>query len=1087
MQYVENQNKAEDNQPVQFSKVAKQTAKQAEEKNLYVAHNLSDKNVIFAHELGGLPAPSIAIARSDVSDFDMFGNITLLAEPSLIEDMPTYNTDIHSPRQPKIHYKINHNKFSTLENKLKKYKLTQPNEFDLIEIGLGELMHSSAMKALFLESINKLPKLKKSNAKVDNLVVKASKDLENIDIYAKEFFQNKVKDLLKRKNKDYTSRFFDEKDNLKAIHKHSFQSKVDDYNHTKGYDYNQYEKDITDKINKTKKTWQEYQEWTETQFKEIVDGKYFGDGESIADYNIANIVKNMTATLSDENLKGNASSIRSKYAKELKTLRDIKNNRNEIISNEEFEVITEQSEQVIDETISALKPFYKGKIFDDNSYQEEIRQLFLFDINTLKESFNINSESEKIINDFVNYFSEIPTKYFEVKAQRAVTLDEFKVAVVPQNADPKAVKILRDAGLTIRRYDDSKEGKSRKEVIAKQNKIFFNKTKSKKTHTRISKIEFNKIVEILVKPFQALLPNLKVIHNWNEFNQRYKALTGKELSEIQFMKAWHGSPHSFNEFSTDYMGSGEGAQVYGWGLYFTDKEEIARSYAENNTYTVRGYDYYDIPQKYRSVLLDISKHGIDGTITKIEEYISDYDGIDMFSKGVENNKDRLNWLKSNKDKIVKNQNLYQVKIHGDKTIDELNFMRWDKRASDDNIKLINNGLKNLGEKTRRSKNKITVIHEGYTDEIFLGYGSDLYYGLKKYFGNDKKASLFLLENGIDGIQYPTEYLSDSSDKGTYNYVVFDDTAVEIDKHIQFMRTNDGIPYGAKLSDGTIFIDDRYLNANTPIHEFSHLWEQFMPKQWKKGLEIFKKSSIGQDMFDKLKEEGLYEELSDEQLWSEALNTHLGNYGEWQYHASKEPKSIMGRLKTWFDNAIKQLGNYLTNKKLLPKGFRLTPNTQLEVFSNKVLKDLMSGKPLKAEKQANNKSDMQLSQQEQAEMAEVRRKYQGTDQWLKAPNGEDTNLTERQWLQVRTPSFKKWFGDWENDPSDLDSFSDEIGANGSGTRKAVFLNIRDGYVGEDSPNYDIEEFMATLEDGEDGLIHYYDGFTDYTVINPNQTY
>ena len=49
------------------------------------------------------------------------------------------------------------------------------------------------------------------------------------------------------------------------------------------------------------------------------------------------------------------------------------------------------------------------------------------------------------------------------------------------------------------------------------------------------------------------------------------------------------------------------------------------------------------------------------------------------------------------------------------------------------------------------------------------------------------------------------------------------------------------------------------------------------------------------------------------------------------------------------------------------------------------------------------------------MAEVRRKYEGTDKWLKAPNGKQTNLTERQWLQVRTPEFKRWFGDWEADP------------------------------------------------------------------------
>ncbi|MCQ2299977.1 MAG: hypothetical protein MJZ81_07640 [Bacteroidales bacterium] len=33
-------------------------------------------------------------------------------------------------------------------------------------------------------------------------------------------------------------------------------------------------------------------------------------------------------------------------------------------------------------------------------------------------------------------------------------------------------------------------------------------------------------------------------------------------------------------------------------------------------------------------------------------------------------------------------------------------------------------------------------------------------------------------------------------------------------------------------------------------------------------------------------------------------------------------------------------------------------------------------------------------------------------WMKAPNGKATNLTESQWVQVRTQSFKKWFGDWE---------------------------------------------------------------------------
>ena len=48
----------------------------------------------------------------------------------------------------------------------------------------------------------------------------------------------------------------------------------------------------------------------------------------------------------------------------------------------------------------------------------------------------------------------------------------------------------------------------------------------------------------------------------------------------------------------------------------------------------------------------------------------------------------------------------------------------------------------------------------------------------------------------------------------------------------------------------------------------------------------------------------------------------------------------------------------------------------------------------------------------AQKEAVRRQYEGTAMWMKAPNGKDTNLTEEQWLLVRTPAFKSWFGDWE---------------------------------------------------------------------------
>ncbi|MFW2076590.1 PLxRFG domain-containing protein [Acinetobacter sp. ULE_I010] len=57
---------------------------------------------------------------------------------------------------------------------------------------------------------------------------------------------------------------------------------------------------------------------------------------------------------------------------------------------------------------------------------------------------------------------------------------------------------------------------------------------------------------------------------------------------------------------------------------------------------------------------------------------------------------------------------------------------------------------------------------------------------------------------------------------------------------------------------------------------------------------------------------------------------------------------------------------------------------------------------------------------------IRQKYQGTSQWMTAPNGANTHLSEQQWLQVRTPEFKKWFGDWENDTKNSSQVLDENG-------------------------------------------------------------
>ncbi len=75
------------------------------------------------------------------------------------------------------------------------------------------------------------------------------------------------------------------------------------------------------------------------------------------------------------------------------------------------------------------------------------------------------------------------------------------------------------------------------------------------------------------------------------------ALNGSAFNQI----VWHGSPHKFDEFSLAHIGTGEGAQAHGWGLYFAGGREVAEGYrrslsTEKTTY--KGRPLEDLAKEY---------------------------------------------------------------------------------------------------------------------------------------------------------------------------------------------------------------------------------------------------------------------------------------------------------------------------------------------------------------------------------------------------------------------------------------------------------------------------------------------------------
>ena len=65
--------------------------------------------------------------------------------------------------------------------------------------------------------------------------------------------------------------------------------------------------------------------------------------------------------------------------------------------------------------------------------------------------------------------------------------------------------------------------------------------------------------------------------------------------------------------------------------------------------------------------------------------------------------------------------------------------------------------------------------------------------------------------------------------------------------------------------------------------------------------------------------------------------------------------------------------------------------------------------------ANQDILFQSATEEQRQFDETAAQYGGEEVYNKAKANGETELTYRQWVQVRTPAFKAWFGDWENDP------------------------------------------------------------------------
>ena len=342
--------------------------------------------------------------------------------------------------------------------------------------------------------------------------------------------------------------------------------------------------------------------------------------------------------------------------------------------------------------------------------------------------------------------------------------------------------------------------------------------------------------------FNKSIPNENDLSNYRNAN-----------SNIFYQSAWHGSPHDFDTFDLGAIGTGEGNQAHGWGLYFAKDKKVS-----------------DLYRRELSLIHDVDK----GTLFKVDvpdtkEMIDEQQSLNILSKETKQNLNAaINALPEQEKEVFINEytNSPLFNHYAKKEIDELgskfeqldNEYRLlkdeylDKFLKEDLNKITQRNLNRLSEKynidlkaLKENPNSIKDIKnqldtmwfnafkefgmtkQRYRDTYWGKYkkdfssllndsginGRDFYLALSKALGSAKQASEHLNKYGVKGITYVGE-------QDGRCYVVFDDKAIKvIEKYNQSINGMTEI-----MKDGERIISIfKTADRSTFLHEMGHVF------------------------------------------------------------------------------------------------------------------------------------------------------------------------------------------------------------------------------------------------------------------------
>jgi len=247
--------------------------------------------------------------------------------------------------------------------------------------------------------------------------------------------------------------------------------------------------------------------------------------------------------------------------------------------------------------------------------------------------------------------------------------------------------------------------------------------------------------------------------------------------------AYHGSPHSFDKFDMSKIGTGEGAQAYGHGLYFAENEAVAKGYRD----ALSPRAQWDVPPD--KIAPELADFGFDPkALTMAREMLHNVggdgfkavQGLDYIASQTGNAvaKEAASAIRSFHRNVKPGGATYQVRLN----VQPHELLDWDKPLSEQ-PKAVRDALHSQPEVQQRISDASKILGPKAADMK----GESAYAALTGWRRGAQLSpssevsaavSQTLKQAGVKGIRY-----KDAGSRGvyggTYNYVVFDDSLISI--------------------------------------------------------------------------------------------------------------------------------------------------------------------------------------------------------------------------------------------------------------------------------------------------------------------